>query len=178
MQAAAATEMERVLALNHSPPRRKPRWIENLQTVELRETGPFASSRRLRGAKGQGQRYEQKFGKFLQRTAGREAELLSGQWFEFEDANGPGWAQTDHLLIYPGSLIIFECKLTQHPSARLQLEGLYLPLVHAVWPDYSIQLVEVFRNITEGDPGREIQSLANLRRGPLYGAAHLWHWLR
>jgi hypothetical protein len=140
--------------------------------------GPFCSSRKSRGARLQGERYERRFGRFLKR-ASFDTELLSGQWFEYEDVNGPGWAQTDHILVYPAAIIVFECKLTQHRNARLQLEDLYLPLVRCVWPDYFYQLVEVFQHSTEVllDISREVHALGGILEYPREDDTHIWQWM-
>jgi hypothetical protein len=157
-----------------------PRKIDlPLAWAEMRDTGPFHSSPRVQGAKLEGLRYERRFGRYLKKAARRSAEILSGQWFEFEDHGGPGWAQPDHILIYPGQVLVFECKLTQHPHARVQLEELYFPLVEHTWPEYDVRLVEVFRSMVErprhGE--REVHSLANIRDSECPWRTLVWHWL-
>jgi hypothetical protein len=77
---------------------------------------------RARGAKGNGIRYERA-------VAASLPEAIHGQWFEFVDANGPGWCQTDLLLAESGKTVIVEVKYTWTGEAWTQLERLYKPVV-------------------------------------------------
>jgi len=84
---------------------------------------------RPRGTKGLGLAYERAVGKALLREGRRP---LLGQWFEFSDANGHGWCQTDLLLRSPcGGWVVLECKLTDVEQGRDQVRQLYLPVVGA-----------------------------------------------
>jgi len=68
--------------------------------------------------------YERAFGKALP----RQAKL--GPWFEFEDMDGPGFCQPDAILsVRNGPILVFECKLSDTPAGRAQLDELYLPVV-------------------------------------------------
>lgn len=89
--------------------------------------------RRPRGAKGEGVRFERAFGKSL-------GSALSGQWFEFFDENGKGYAQTDHLLFSTSAVYCIECKLGNIPSGRKQFSELYKPILEMVYqrPAYGI----------------------------------------
>jgi hypothetical protein len=81
-----------------------------------------------------GLRYERTFASALRALF---PDLLAGQWWEFEDAAGLGWAQCDLLVrSSPASpaphecgTIIVECKVTASARGLAQLEQLYAPLV-------------------------------------------------
>jgi len=102
----------------------------------------------------QGLRYERRFGRLLRRVAPRAlgfAEIRSGQWIEFEDENGTGNAQPDHILVGSDELWIFENKLTYRREGWYQLLDLYLPLCEYVWPGLRKRVVLVCKNLSEGD---------------------------
>ena len=80
---------------------------------------------RLRGVKAAGLKYEKSFGKAV--PAARH-----GQWFEFCDANGPGFCQPDYLLRLDDQLVVLECKLSLVDEAFEQLEGLYFPVLEKI----------------------------------------------
>lgn len=77
---------------------------------------------RPRGAKAAGLRYERALAAALPKAK-------HGQWFEFEDRNGPGWCQTDLLLELPSGVLVLESKYTWVPEGHQQVEDLYLPVV-------------------------------------------------
>jgi hypothetical protein len=77
------------------------------------------------GAKAAGLRFERLIYSAL-------PSALHGQWFFFEDENGPGHCQPD--LIYPflpDFFAIIEVKYTLVPGAHQKLNNLYLPVVSA-----------------------------------------------
>lgn len=55
------------------------------------------------------------------------------RWFEFEDRAGHGFCSPDGLRGLAGRLLVVECKLTDCPEARAQVEGLYRPVLEAVY---------------------------------------------
>lgn len=79
--------------------------------------------RRPKGVKGLGLSYEQS----LARALGPSA--IPGQWFEFTDANGHGYCQTDILLPIGDYIVIIECKLSDKAAGYTQLSQLYFPVV-------------------------------------------------
>lgn len=83
---------------------------------------PWPKARSPGGLKAQGIRYEAA-------VAARLPEARRGLWWRFCDANGTGYCQTDLLLLRDDSLFVLECKLTDTPEARKQLEHLYRPVV-------------------------------------------------
>lgn len=102
------------------------RKIRGLQWVRPAARPGFARGR-ARGVKRQGVLYERKLA----------AELGSawnhGQWFEFEDAHGPGFCQVDFLRKLSDAVVVLEAKLTWLPEAHQQIGELYKPIVEACW---------------------------------------------
>lgn len=83
-------------------------------------TCPHQASRAPRGVKALGLVYERAVARAL-------PGALHGQWFYFEDANGPGYCQPD--LLVQGWIL--EVKLSDTQEALGQLTDLYLPVVTA-----------------------------------------------
>lgn len=77
---------------------------------------------RPRGRKAAGVRYERELAKAL-------PAALHGQWFQFQDRNGPGHCQTDLLLETDQGLAILEAKYTWTEHGHRQIEGLYKPVL-------------------------------------------------
>lgn len=73
----------------------------------------------------EGCRYERLF---AEEAAVKWPSALRGQWWQYKDAEGHHWAQTD-LWVPEGGGILIECKLTWTPAGMRQLEELYVPLV-------------------------------------------------
>jgi hypothetical protein len=86
------------------------------------DEAPFAGVRRRKGPKAAGQRYERALARALP-TAD------PGLWWEFCDANGPGWCQTDLLWHHEGQVAVLEVKLTDWGEAKDELLGLYVPVL-------------------------------------------------
>ena len=57
--------------------------------------------------------------------------LQSGQWLEFEDANGRGMAQPDFWATSEGHILLVEAKLSL-VDASAQVLGLYRPLLESL----------------------------------------------
>lgn len=81
-------------------------------------TCPHPPGRAARGVKALGIAYERAVARAL-------PGALHGQWFYFEDANGPGYCQPD--LLVRGWIL--EVKLSDTEEALGQLLQLYLPVV-------------------------------------------------
>jgi len=77
---------------------------------------------RPRGAKALGVRYEKALARSL-------PGATHGQWWEFWDANGRGFCQTDLILEVGKVLVVLEVKYTWTPVGHSQLELLYLPVL-------------------------------------------------
>jgi len=76
----------------------------------------------MKGAKAAGIRFERALHKALPGS-------IHGQWFEFEDASGFGYCQTDLLFPLGGMYVVIEAKYTLVPGAHSKLAGLYVPVV-------------------------------------------------
>lgn len=101
------------------------RKLDGLISVEAAEPPPFTRGpRRLSGKAARGKAYENKLVKHLNRLKASGAlagDLYIGPWFRFEDANGPGLAQPDALLITPEYILVIEAKLKQTFAAWAQI---------------------------------------------------------
>jgi hypothetical protein len=116
--------------------------------------------------------YQRKVEKIL----GREFEdLIVGQWLEFVDEYGRGFAQPDIYLVGPHSVVVFEAKLTQRDSALSQIGQLYRPLLRFIYKRPVVGVL-VCKNLRK-DPGKwAIKSpgdVLDLTDEHIY----TWHWL-
>jgi hypothetical protein len=100
------------------------RRIEGLKrAIPLSDRPSCIPLSKLRGAKAAGLRFERALHKSLKGS-------ILGQWFEFEDALGHGYCQTDLLFSrLPDFMIVVECKYTLVPGAHSKLSSLYIPIV-------------------------------------------------
>lgn len=99
------------------------RVVEGLKWAERRLEGPWGTrGSRPRGAKALGVTYEKALAKAL-------PDALRGVWWEFEDANGGGWCQTDLLLEGRETTLVLEAKLSWVMQGHSQLELLYKPVL-------------------------------------------------
>lgn len=99
------------------------RHIYGLKTATaLLERPSCIPAGRPRGAKAAGIRYEKAVFEALEGG-------IRGQWFQYEDENGPGYCQPD--IIYPflpDFFAIIEVKYTLVPGAHQKLNQLYIPV--------------------------------------------------
>jgi len=123
-------------------------------------------TRRLYGAKAAGIRYEKSVAKAI-------PGAIRGQWFEFYDANGHGYCQTDVLVIGKANTLVIECKLTDTEQAYEQLSRLYLPVVSMAFERHVIGLV-VVRHLTKTSPRARVHE--NIIEAISLGGG-LVHWL-
>ena len=146
------------------------RQLKGLKLVKSAEN-PWGK-RRLSGVAAQGMAFERSVAKALPRA-------LHGQWFYFEDDNGPGYCSPDFILVVGGVPWVLECKLTFTPEAYAQLNGLYLPLVSKVFDTTARGLV-VVKGLGRAPPkapfltlaGAMAQSEIPLLLWPAGGVAH------
>jgi len=105
--------------------------------------GPFPEVKRRKGSRAAGQRLERNVVAELQYLG--IGAVLSGQWIEYHDANGRGWAQPDAIVLANDGVsgIVFECKLKRTLDADIQLRDVYLPLVAHIWPQRKWRCVAV-----------------------------------
>lgn len=80
----------------------------------------------------------------------KASSVLSEQWIEFEDDNGHGYAQPDHLIIEPSRVVIVECKLSQNDAAWDQLLLLYRPLIETIYPERESICVQSCKYLRHG----------------------------
>ena len=122
---------------------------------------------RPRGAKAQGVRYEKACSAAI-------PQAKPGQWWHFIDANGPGYCQTDLVLIGRDSVLVLECKYTWTMNAWEQLERLYLPVVEKALarPAYGVQLCKVLRPEAEN----VVYGLREALAGAMLGRRIAIHW--
>lgn len=150
------------------------RPVEGLLWARPCERPDFVPNSRPRGAKAAGLRYERAFVKYLQ------PGVIHGQWFEFEDASGLRYCQTD--VLYPLSLhllAVVELKYTLVDSAWDQLLDLYGPVVEAAY-NIPCGLVTVFKNFPRSDMGK-LALHDNLMDATTFsrdtGTVSLLHWV-
>lgn len=117
-------------------------------------------------------------GKALKRLIAKHnlpVELVSHQWFEYEDINGYGCCQIDHMLICPGFIILLECKLTYNPGAEGQMYNLYVPVLAEVY-GCPVVCVQAFKNVSRQIANR-IDNLKALVMQPRNNVVWNWHYL-
>jgi len=127
------------------------RSIRGLQQALLIEPPSFLSNSYRSPAMLQGIRFEKKIKKYID-TCYQDAEILKGQWFQFEDIRGRGFAQPDIILLSPESLIIVEVKLTWRPEVERKLRRLYGPLCSEIWPDLPQKHAQVCKGLRDNCP--------------------------
>ena len=125
---------------------------------------------RPRGVKALGLRYE--------RALARAVPMAKhGLWFEFLDANGPGFCQPDLVIEGQEAVLVLEVKLSWVPDGHTQIEELYRPVLAACCkkPVYGVQ---VTRNLRPGMGAVTVvgslqEAVAEAKAGRLV----CWHWL-
>jgi hypothetical protein len=101
-------------------------------------------------------------------------DLRAGQWIEFRDANGPGYAQPDFFLPGPHSTILFESKLTETEWGHMQIALLYRPLLNHIFRRPVVGVL-VCKTLTRRptslihDPAQLLDTTAEI--------THIWHYL-
>ena len=112
--------------------------------------------------------FEKAFGKALQGTL--SGLIVVGQWIEFADENGQGWAQPDIYVVQEDQVVLFECKLTYVEEAWPQMHALYVPLLMALYRK-PVLCVQVCKNLIPGAPRSNVRLQEALRPDGLF------HWL-
>ena len=148
------------------------RVVEGLDLVALLPGRPkyIPLARGLRGSKAAGLAYEKKVGRKLRRLW---PDLVSGQWFEYSDANGVGCCQVDHYVVLDYQVVVFECKLSQTPVGFSQIDLLYRPILEMVYGK-PVTGVQVCKHLREIDP-RIVSKVQSALAAP--GCNFLWHCL-
>lgn len=126
-----------------------------------------------RGVKGLGLRYEAGVGREISRLL---PNVYLGQWLEWKDDCGVRYCQPDVFHTSDDRVVAFECKLTEVEEARMQLTGLYLPLLRALYARPALGVVVVKHLSRETCVERVVDSF----EGALYRAQEdipTLHWL-
>jgi hypothetical protein len=124
-----------------------PRKVDRLQWARLCERPSVLPKRRVhyRNLKAVGLRFEKAVCAAVKSL--RMGATVHGQWFEYFDANGHGYCQTDVLVLRRDDALVLECKLTEVEEAEAQLEDLYVPIVRRVYRLPVVGIV-VVRHLT------------------------------
>lgn len=117
-----------------------------------------AKRRRPRGSKGAGVKFERELAKKL------GAQARHGQWFQFYDLNGIGFAQTDFLLFAPDAVFCIEAKLGNISAGEEQFRELYKPLLERYYalPAFGIVIARHLSDNPLAD--RTVQTLFDATR--------------
>jgi hypothetical protein len=147
------------------------RKVTGLKWAVLSSRSPWPKKQRFSRTQKLGLGYEKKLGRELGRRFG---SVHSGQWIEFCDLNGRGFAQPDHYMLCDDSVIVFECKLTQQERGLIQLGQLYRPLLRKIYdrPVVGVLVCRVMRKECKrliDDPS----VLLGTTREDIF----TWHWL-
>ena len=123
------------------------REIKALKTVSMLSGRPSSlpKPKRLRGLAALGMRYERAVAKRLDLSF----NATHGQWFRFEDAQGWGHCQCDHLSLLPHAVVLFESKLTQ-TDCRKQINKLYRPVLEMAF-QRPVIAVQICKNLKTRD---------------------------
>lgn len=116
-------------------------------------------------------RFEKRAAKHLQLSL-PSCEVIHGQWLEYWDDNGHGWAQPDIIVESEDRVLVCECKLTQTEFAFHQLSLLYLPLLRTIY-ERPLFGVQICRNVHER-PALRVKGLDDFI-SPENGALRTWH---
>lgn len=143
------------------------RKISGLRWARATDEGPNWGVKRARGAKAMGHRYERALAAAL-------PSATHGQWWEFEDANGRGYCQTDLLIQKDDLAIILEAKYSWVLEGHTQLEELYFPVVRMALGRMPLGVV-VCKNLRYGAQGVH-SDLDSAIRDSRWGRSVL-HWL-
>ena len=158
-----------------SPPSgssRRKRTIRGLRWVRPAATAPHPPPSPRRGAKLKGIQWENRVARELQSVWG--PKCLHGQWLEFEDSNGRGYAQPDFILQGQDHVLCVEAKLSWIEAER-QVLGLYAPLLRELYelPVRSVVVVKYLR------PGLDLSLLVPWNEGspavPSGGGLYIAH---
>jgi len=139
------------------PDRIRHRRLESLIWTDL-WTGkpPFGGAKKAATtAQQEGLTFQKKAFKCLKEAISRgylQGELFVEPWFEFEDANGPGFAQPDAYILPEDDeapIILIECKLTQVSKGWAQMKQLYAPLLAQYYnrPILHVQAAKKLSNV-------------------------------
>jgi hypothetical protein len=138
----------------------KRKKIEGLKWAKLGEDRPsfIPAAKNVKGAKRAGLRFEHRFAAYMVAKHGEE-NVSHGPWIAYEDKKGLGWCQPDVVWHDTDNerIVVFECKLTATGRAVSQLASIYYPVLRAIYPNITICLVQVCRNLSRSFDGPYIK---------------------
>jgi hypothetical protein len=152
-----------------------PRQIDQLSYAWLLDGRPtfIPKPTRLKGSKAAGLSYEKK----AVREVKNRLSAVSWhyhQWIQFSDRQGNGYAEPELFCVLKDRVILFEMKLTGGVAGRMQLEGLYKPLLEFIFKK-PVHCCIVCKWITNATPGPFVNGPEDfIQQGLKYGT---WHWL-
>jgi hypothetical protein len=78
-------------------------------------------------------------------------EINYHKWIRFFDEHGIGHAEPEAYVVLKDRIILFEVKRTGMPAGRMQMEGLYQPLLEKIFekPVYSLLICQ---NVVQDTP--------------------------
>lgn len=120
------------------------RVIRGLVWATKAERPPGFPLRRPRGAKALGLRYEAALARAV-------PGALHGQWWEFCDAAGKGFCQTDLVLEFEAFTLVLESKYTWTSVGHSQISQLYAPVLELALTKPVVGIV-VCKVLTAGLP--------------------------
>lgn len=146
------------------------RCIEGLKWARLAASGPGFAPSRPRGAKRQGVKYEKELAKAI-------PDAIHGQWIEFCDRHGTGWAQPDLLLRGKRAILVLEAKLSWTFEGHQQVDNLYCPLCEAIWqlPAFGVVVTRGLRPMPRGFS--VVRNLNEALAGARAGRKMVLHWI-
>lgn len=145
------------------------RVVRGLKWARFAPQGPFSAPKGRKGAKALGLRYERALAR-----AFKGAE--HGKWIEFEDQNGPGWAQPDLFFVLRGEVVCLEAKLKWVAEGHSQGELLYKPLLEHLFR-LPCRVVVVCKILTPLVPRERLFGrLEDAIRGAA-GGSTVCHWI-
>lgn len=158
-----------------------------LAWAELRWEGPWGQEPQRGGGavKAAGRRYERKvhcrLGSMYSPESSLDGALYTpAQWIEFRERgqSRSRWAQPDGLLLNlsRGLLVVVEVKLRHVVTAWWWLRGIYGPLLHFLFPKWTIAYLEVVRYYDPAvrwpEPIRLVREPSLVREGQF--GVHIW----
>lgn len=153
-----------------------PRQIGTISYASLLEGRPkhLPTPKRLSGSRAKGVTYEKKAVRELKERF-PAAAVQYHRWIHYvESRNGSGYCEPEVFIELKDRLILFEMKLTGGPAGRMQLEGLYKPLLEHLFRKPVFCLL-VCKWTTPATPGPFFNSPEEfMLSGAPFGT---WHWL-
>ena len=143
------------------------RKVEGLVWAKRADVPVFPPTRRSRGPKALGLRYERQI-----KAALPAAE--AGIWWQFQDENGPGACQTDFLLLGREFALVLEAKYTYTQDAWPQLFELYRPVVERA-TGRAFLGVQICKILTP-EARNVVHSLQEANRAVRFGGLVTLHW--